>query len=77
MAELELYISLWTLDVSVLIKHKQIYKDSCAESLAWSSSGELSTVLCMILFIRTVTMSLQLERGGKVQWRNNGKYMIK
>ena len=24
---------------------------------AWSSSGELSTVLCMILVMRTVTMS--------------------
>ena len=43
----------------------------------WSSSGELSTVLCIILLIRTVTMSLQLQRGGKVQWSNHGKYMIK
>ena len=40
-------------------------------------SGKLSTVLCMILLIRTVTMSLQLQRGGKVQWTNGGKYMIK
>ena len=44
---------------------------------SWSSSGELSTLLCMSLLIRTVTMPQQLQRGGKVQWRNDGKYMIK
>ena len=42
---------------------------------AWSSSGKLSTVLCMILLIRTTTMSLQLQRGKKIQCRNGGKYM--
>ena len=41
---------------------------------AWSSSGELSTVLCMIFLIRTITMSQQLQSGGKVQCRNDGKY---
>ena len=38
---------------------------------AWSSSGELSTGLCMILLIRTVTMSLRLQRGEKY----NGEMM--
>ena len=40
---------------------------------AWSSSGRLSTI--MILLIRTTTMSLQLQRGEKIQCRNGGKYM--
>ena len=51
--------------------------DRCWGSNSTEQSGRLSTVLCTILLIRTVTMSLQLQRGGKVQWRNDGKYMIK
>ena len=42
---------------------------------AWSSSGKLSRILCMIL-LRTITVSQQVERGVKVQWRNDGKYPI-
>ena len=46
---------------------------------AWSSSGKLSTIFCMIL-LRTITMSQQLQRSGGgvggVQWRNDGKYPI-
>ena len=42
---------------------------ACSPDRRWGStsteqSGRLSTVLCMILLIRTVTASLQLERGG-------------
>ena len=43
---------------------------ACCLDRLWGSnsteqSGKRSTVLCMILLIRTITMSLQLQRGGK------------
>ena len=42
---------------------------------AWSSSGRLSTVLCMILLIRIIRMSPQLQRGKKIQCGKGAKYM--
>ena len=53
---------------------------ACSPDRRWGSnsteqSGRLSTVLCMVLLIRTVTASLQLQRGKKIQCRNGGKYM--
>ena len=42
---------------------------------AWSSSGRLSTALCMILLIRIIRMSLQLQRGKKIQCGKGAKYM--
>ena len=39
--------------------------DRCWGSNSMEQSGKLSTVLCMILLYRAVTISLQLQRGGK------------
>ena len=48
---------------------------ACSPYRRWGSnsteqSGRLSTVLCMILLIRTITASLQLQRGG------GGRYIV-
>ena len=48
---------------------------ACSPDRRWGStsteqSGRLSTVLCMVLLIRTVTSSLQLQRGG------GGRYSV-
>ena len=53
---------------------------ACSPDRRWGStsteqSGRLSTVLRMVL-IGIITMSQQLQRGEKVQWRNDGKYPI-